>query len=222
MRRLALRLLGQEADAEDAVQEAWLSTLEAPPAADRPARPWLDVVTRNAALQSLRRSKRRTALESAQAPQTGHPTPQEALERAEIHRRAVDALLALPEPYRGTLLLRYFEDLSSEEIARREGLPAATIRTRLKRGLDALRERLQEREGDWRRTCALLAGVPRAPARWTLPLWPILILYGGALAVGIATHPEAPPPAPPVTAQQQKALAEIGYAELGYVGEEAK
>jgi RNA polymerase sigma-70 factor (ECF subfamily) len=65
-----------------------------------------------------------------------------------LRRRLVAALLALEEPYRAALLLRYFEDLSVPEVALRLGVPLETARTRLRRGLARLRERLdQERRG---------------------------------------------------------------------------
>jgi len=69
------------------------------------------------------------------------------LERAELHRLLVNAVFALPEPYRGAVLWRYFEGLDAEEIAGREGISPVTARTRLKRGLDLLREKLDRDSG---------------------------------------------------------------------------
>ena len=53
--------------------------------------------------------------------------------------------MELEEPYRTTVMLRYFGDLSSAEIARRQGIPEGTVRSRLKRALDRLRRDLDER-----------------------------------------------------------------------------
>jgi RNA polymerase sigma-70 factor (ECF subfamily) len=62
-----------------------------------------------------------------------------AEERAEI-RRAVEAL---PEPYRETVSMRFFGDLSTADIAAATGRPEATVRTHLHRGLERLRIRVR-------------------------------------------------------------------------------
>ncbi len=62
-----------------------------------------------------------------------------AEERAEI-RKAVEAL---PEPYRETVSLRFFGDLSPADIAAITGRPEATVRTHLHRGLERLRIRVR-------------------------------------------------------------------------------
>jgi hypothetical protein len=69
-------------------------------------------------------------------------TSADVVERAEMHRLVVDRVLALPEPYREAVLLRYFEDLSAAEVAQRQDVPLATARTRLQRGLERLRGEL--------------------------------------------------------------------------------
>ena len=50
-------------------------------------------------------------------------------------------VLALPEPYRGTVLLRYYEEASLREIAERQAAPLETVRTRLRRAHALLRDR---------------------------------------------------------------------------------
>src|SRR5262245_40540411 len=62
-----------------------------------------------------------------------------------MQRLLVESVLALPEGERTAILLRYFEGLAAEEIARRSGVPSATIRSRVQRGLERLRERLEGR-----------------------------------------------------------------------------
>lgn len=74
-------------------------------------------------------------------------SPHEAVERAELCRMAVEAVLALDEPYRSVVLLRFFEE---QELAVIAGLTSAgegTVRTRLRRGLLRVRERLERRIG---------------------------------------------------------------------------
>ena len=75
-----------------------------------------------------------------------------------MQRTLVTAVLSLSEPYRSTILWRYFGDLSSEEIAQRLATPASTVRNRLRRGLELLRSAL-ERQGvsNWENRCLALA-----------------------------------------------------------------
>ncbi len=68
-----------------------------------------------------------------------------------MQRRVLDAVRELPEPYRSTIVHRYLDELSREEIAERLGIPLETVRTRLRRALRLLRERLdmEERSAPW-------------------------------------------------------------------------
>jgi RNA polymerase sigma-70 factor (ECF subfamily) len=59
-----------------------------------------------------------------------------------VQRAVVDAVLALPEPCRVAVLLRFFDELPPREIAERVGAPVETVRTRIKRGIELLRTRL--------------------------------------------------------------------------------
>ena len=52
--------------------------------------------------------------------------------------------MELPEKYRTAIYLYYYEDYSTDEIARLTGTPAATVRTRLRRGRELLRAWLEE------------------------------------------------------------------------------
>ena len=70
-------------------------------------------------------------------------------------------MLGLPEPYRSTLLLRYFDGWSPAKIAKEKGLSPATVRSHVARGLERLRARLDDRhDGDRDAWC--LALVPLA------------------------------------------------------------
>jgi sigma-70-like protein/carboxypeptidase family protein len=89
-------------------------------------------------------------------------SPEEAVARAELRRRAVEAVLALAEPYRATLIMRFFDEMSTEEIARTMDAPVVTVRTRIRRGLEQLRSCFErdegDRERDWRRAFAPFLG----------------------------------------------------------------
>ena len=112
-------------------------------------------------------------------------------------------MLDLSEPYRSTLLLRFFEQLSAEEIARRTGVPPSTVRNRTKRALDSLRERFdREHAGDRR--------------AWALQLLPIAAPGVGATAVSTGA---AAPLSLGGTSMSMKALiASIATLFLGFAG----
>jgi protein-disulfide isomerase len=99
--------------------------------------------------------------------------------RFDTQRRLSELVMALREPYRTTVLLRYYDGLSAVEIAERLDLPAATVRGRLKTGLDELRSELAKKYGgrreDW---LAALTPLLANEWRWVRP--------GGAVAVGAA------------------------------------
>lgn len=137
---LARRLVSA-ADADDVAQETWLAALRSPPRADGTVDRWLLRVARNAAFKVRRGAARRAARDVAAANERRgyEEAPDVVLARAECHRRVVEAVLRLAEPYRSTVLLRWFEDVDVAGIARRHGCPEETVRTRLKRGHAQLR-----------------------------------------------------------------------------------
>jgi len=158
MRSLARTLVADEASAEDIVQDTLLAAVERPPAERGHIGAWLARVLRNRARRSHRDSYRRAHRERIAArPDRIATTPEDLLERAELQRRIAGAVIELEEPYRSTVLLRFFEELRPEEIARRSGVPAATVRTRLARAMQRLRVRLdREYGGDRTRWAAII------------------------------------------------------------------
>lgn len=183
MRRLARALVRDAEAADDLVQEASLAALRAKPDLDRGLRPWLGRVLRNAARQRVRSGARRTARERARfAPDDVAPEAGELAARVELQQLVVRLVLELDEPTRRTVLLRYFEGLEPAEIAASTSVPDGTVRSRLKRGLDEVRERLDARHGGNRDvwTSALL---PFAFER-TLVGSGSATTIGGAMAMG--------------------------------------
>jgi len=171
VRRLARSLAGDDATADDLVQETWIAASRRPPQLDRPVRPWLAVVVRNLFLKGLAREQRREAhhLRIGADGGVAGPSPEATLESSQLQRFLAELVAALDEPYRQTLILHYFEDQSAAEIARTQSIPAGTVRWRLKVARDELREVLDRRHaGDrevWRRALLplFLAPVPRTP-----------------------------------------------------------
>jgi RNA polymerase sigma-70 factor (ECF subfamily) len=146
VRRLARALL-DDAAADDVAQETWLVAASQQPDEDRPLRPWLARVVRNLAHTRRRGETRRDERETAYEASTGRSvaTPAELIERVELQRVVAGEVLALAEPYRSTVLLHFFEGLTSAQIARRLGIPDGTVRRRLKTSLDQLRAQLEAR-----------------------------------------------------------------------------
>ena len=170
LRSLARQLLADEAAAEDVVQETWIAYLDRPPrdGSEGAVAAWLRKVVRRLALNRLRSEGRRTEREARRAASlTSSPErPQSAEERARILRAVTDAVLELDEPYRSSVLLRYFENLPPREIAVREGVSVATVKSRLQRALPRLRASLGHSfpdEASWQRSLALLVGLPLPP-----------------------------------------------------------
>jgi DNA-directed RNA polymerase specialized sigma24 family protein len=84
----------------------------------------------------------------------------------ELHREIAALVVALDEPYRAAVLLRFFEGREPADIAATLGVPAGTIRWRISQGVRRLREQLDQRHREgagWR--AALLPLVPSGGAR---------------------------------------------------------
>lgn len=146
--RLARSLARDAASAEDLAQESWLRALRRPPAHAQNLRSWFGFLVRRTARDRARGDERRSTRENhaarASQAQGSHA---ESLERIELVRELADALTALAEPYRTVVVMRYLEEREPREIARLLGVHAATVRSRLSRGLAMLRGDLERRHG---------------------------------------------------------------------------
>jgi RNA polymerase sigma-70 factor (ECF subfamily) len=144
--RYLLRLVGDEAVAEDAFQQTWLQVAERIGRFDasRPFAPWLFAVARNLALDHLRR-RRSESLDEAGEPVAPDGIETDPLARAVARERAgrvAVALQALAPLDREVLCLRFEEDLALPELAQTLGVPVPTAKARLYRALARLRERM--------------------------------------------------------------------------------
>jgi len=147
VRGLARGLAGDESLAEDAAQEAWILAQRRGPRSPGAVRSYVASVARNAWRSLSRAEARRGRRERAAARAEALPSAGALAERAELHRVLVEGVLALGEAERTALLLHYFEGLPAAEIARRAGVPDATVRARLARGVAKLRAELEQRLG---------------------------------------------------------------------------
>src|SRR5689334_17819033 len=107
VRGLARRLVADPNAADDVEQETWLAALRRPPHGDESSRGWLAAVVRNAARKFGRSRTRRAAHEAAALPRDPQRPADELVAEAETGRHLVALVLALDEPYRGTVLLRW-------------------------------------------------------------------------------------------------------------------
>lgn len=159
---LSYRLVRDSDISADVAQQAWMAALENPPRSAESVRFWFSRVIRNVAARFWRTEARRSRREQSAASPDSVLSAADVVERAELRNRVVDTVLGLKEPYRSTILLRFYEDIPPHEIAENEGISAATVRTRLKRGLEQLRLKLDGEFGDrgaWFLAIAPLAGM---------------------------------------------------------------
>lgn len=136
-------LLGRvpQLEVDDLLHEVFLTALRELPKLRNDAvfGAWLARITRNRAHDYFRRSPARKEVELPEAlPGLG---PESASAEAEAHA-ALNAIRALPDTYRDTLMLRLVEGMTGPEIASRTGLTPASVRVNLHRGMKLLREKL--------------------------------------------------------------------------------
>lgn len=164
---LAWHLVRDPAEQEDLEQEAWLAMIERPPRSRHAVRSWLSSTLRRVRGKRTRTEVRRRAREEATASREPVPSTEDLVLRIELEQRVVKAVTGLAEPYRTAILLRFYEDLSSREIAERLGISDTAVRARLWRGVQRLREDLDDAHGgrsEWRpaliAACGLDLGAP--------------------------------------------------------------
>lgn len=148
---LALHLCGNPADAEDAVQTAFLVAMRRAHTFDarRPLEPWLAGLLLNAVHAMRRRGRIRRAQALPDLACEAHPTPADVAEREEfvaILRQHIDAL---PQGHRQVVLLQLQHGLAPAEIAEVLGQAPGTVRMRLMRGLQTLRRLMPAALSGW-------------------------------------------------------------------------
>jgi len=155
MFRTARAILHDDAEAEDALQEAYLQAYRTIGGfrGDAKFSTWLARVVANEALARLRKQVRRAAIVPLQGGveiDQVNPTmensmdqgPESAARRAEMRKLLEKRIDALPGAYRPVFMLRAVEEYSVEETASILQIPAATVRSRFHRARSLLREGL--------------------------------------------------------------------------------
>ena len=146
--RASLRVLGSVADAEDVAQESFVTAFRslATYRGDGPLQAWLVRIATRTAFR--RRAQRRQTADLAAASRVSASTP-DPLDSALADERAAAvraAVAALDDPYREVVALRYFGELSLDEVAAATGRNVNTIKTQVRRGLQRLAASIQAEE----------------------------------------------------------------------------
>ncbi len=157
--RYLLRLVRQPADAEDIFQQTWLRVAEKIRSFDtsRNFDAWLFTVARNLAFDHLRRLRPSSLDQPAggDSPEdtmasrlaSDDPGPFDQLLATERASHLAGALERLPLSYREVLSLRFEEEMKLEEIAIVLSAPLSTVKSRLRRSLEQLRNMLDTGNG---------------------------------------------------------------------------
>ena len=148
--RTAYVIVGSARDAEEAAHDGFTKAFSALDRFRRgkPFRPWLLAIVANEARNRRRSAGRRheLALRAAEEIRRGDaaPSPEAALLERERHSLLLEAVNRLSEEHRLVVACRYFLDLSEVETASVLGIRKGTVKSRLSRALERLREEVPE------------------------------------------------------------------------------
>ena len=148
---LAYRMVGRQAQAEDVVQEAFLSIWRSRLRYDQTrgsVRTWVLGIVHNRGIDALRRGnvhdRRRETLEGVEERHEARERTEVEAARNEEARQVRTALETLPDEQRRTIELAYFAGFSHSQIAELLDEPIGTVKGRMRLGLDKLRRQLSE------------------------------------------------------------------------------
>jgi RNA polymerase sigma-70 factor (ECF subfamily) len=145
---LCRRVLGDRAEAEDVAQEAFLQAYRALPTfrGDGPFGAWLGRIAVRMAIARLKRPAELradpTREEGWLVETTDRLDPQSLALDSERRAEVLRAISTLPEAQRRIVTMRFYGDMSLDEISEATGAPLGTVKSRLHRALSALRRRL--------------------------------------------------------------------------------
>jgi RNA polymerase sigma-70 factor, ECF subfamily len=154
---LAVRLVGERAEAEELVQGSFLRAYRSLDTfrGDAKFSTWFYRILYNVCMTSVRRRRTLPMTDRNDDPsQDGaewadaEPDLQEKLESNELRQILLEEILRLPEAFRAALTLFYVQELKYEEMTIVLQIPLGTVKTNLSRGRTLLRERVLERMND--------------------------------------------------------------------------
>ena len=152
MYAVALRMCGNREDAQDCLQEAMLRVYRAIGGfkGQSSFSTWVYRITMNTCLDELRRKKNRqntsldNLLDMGWSPADETNAPEKQAMRSELRRNLNRAIRELPEEMRAAVVLRDIQGFSYDEIARMLEINVGTIKSRISRGREKLREKMKE------------------------------------------------------------------------------
>lgn len=156
---LGYRMLGQSGDAEDVVQETFLRVYMNLDRYDENQKfsTWIYRIATNLCIDRLRKRKPNYSLDAELPDSEGadwystlasdQDTPEEELVLSETQQQIRKAIETLPEKYKSVVILRYLHDMSLQEIGDVLQMPVTTIKTRVHRGREFLRKKLEPEFG---------------------------------------------------------------------------
>lgn len=153
MYAVALRMCGNREDAQDCLQEAMLRIYRAISGfkGQSSFATWVYRITMNTCLDELRRKKNKqnasldSLLDAGWSPQDESASPERHTVQSETRRLLHEAIRDLPEDMRSAIVLRDIQGLSYEEIAQALDINVGTIKSRISRGRERLRDKLKKK-----------------------------------------------------------------------------
>lgn len=154
---LANRMTGNRQEAEDVVQETFLRVYKNLDRYDENQKfsTWIYRIATNLCIDRLRKRRAVYSLDSESADHDGldgysmmpseERTPESELILTETQRLIRDAIETLPVKYKSIMILRYLQDLSLQEISDVLDMPVTTVKTRVHRGREFLRKKLEHK-----------------------------------------------------------------------------
>ena len=244
IRRLARRLALGAADAEDVAQETARIAIESGATRARRRGPWLRGVARNVARGQVRtRRKHERLLERPAA--TSVPSTADTLAAVETKRAVLMAVQRLREPYRGAVSARYLDGIPPRRLAAQLGVKVPTLKQRLRRGLQMLRDDLDATYGDRQSWLGSLLALKLTGAVGSAAMskstWAAVAAIAALLAVGmlvwrpwrevqaplekpvvVLAFADEPAPQPPPKTEDAPAAPAVGLAPAAAPTEPAK
>jgi RNA polymerase sigma-70 factor, ECF subfamily len=146
--RQIYRIVGNEADAQDLTQEAFIKALQRQDQLkdELKAAHWLSRIATNTAIDFLRRHGRISFCEIDDSPESPSESPEQALLRSEQRDYLEDGLRLLTARERAALILRDVEGLPAEEVARRLNCSKATVRSHIANARTKFRRYVEKRK----------------------------------------------------------------------------
>jgi RNA polymerase sigma-70 factor, ECF subfamily len=153
--QLGYRMLGNQHEAEDIAQEAFIRAYVNIKSFNQELKfsTWLFRIATNLCIDRMRKKKPDYYLDAEVSGTDGltmysqlasnSPLPEKELESLELQETVQQEILKLPEKYRTVIVLKYIEELSLNEISEILDMPLGTVKTRIHRGREALRQQLR-------------------------------------------------------------------------------